>query len=285
MRRPALAALLVAAVIGGAGGAVAAPATAPTPGDPWEKFNRIGFAIQGAIDRVFIRPAALLFHSLTPGPLGQAVHNLVVNLSEPTAFINDMLQGRVKRAGIPAGRFLANSTIGILGLIDVAGHWGLPHHDNEFGITLGRWGAGPGPYVFVPLVGPSTVRDLIGKGVDLATDPIHFASYANRTEVSTIRVIVGGLDTRIMNDADLQALMASAADPYATLRSVYLQNRQGEIEGEGAGVPVQSLPSFDEPAPPPAPATAGATPVEEPPAATPPATAPTPVQPPVQPQP
>ncbi|MDR3513130.1 MAG: VacJ family lipoprotein, partial [Caulobacteraceae bacterium] len=264
MRGSAFAAVVGAMVISAAPAAHAASAPAAAghaPGDPWERINRVAFAFQGGLDRVIIRPAAHLFHALSPGPVGKGVHNVVVNLSEPVAFFNDVLQLRFKRAGVPAVRFITNSTIGILGLFDVAGHSGLPHHDNEFGVTLGRYGAGPGPYMFVPLVGPTTVRDLIGSGVDLVIDPFHWVGYANRPEISTIRGLVGGLDTRVMTEAQLNAVLSDATDPYATLRSVYLQNKQGEIEG--GGVPVESLPSFDDPAtPPPAPATAGATPID-----------------------
>lgn len=272
MRGSAFAAVVGAMVISAAPAAQAANAPGAmghTPGDPWERINRFAFAVQNGLDRVIIQPAAQLFHTLSPGPIGKGVHNVVVNLSEPVAFFNDVLQLRFKRASIPAVRFIANSTIGILGVFDVAGHSGLPHHDNEFGVTLGRYGVAPGPYMFVPLVGPTTVRDLIGSGVDIVIDPFHWVGYANRPEVSTIRALVGGLDTRVMTDAQLKALLADAADPYATLRSVYLQNKEGEIEG--GGVPMESLPSFDDPptpppAPPPPPASAGAQPVEEEPA-------------------
>jgi phospholipid-binding lipoprotein MlaA len=251
-----------AMVIGGAPMAHAADAHAP--GDPWEKFNRFAYAVEGALDRAIFHPASLLFKNIAPGEIGHGIHNLIVNLSEPNAFVNDVLQGRFKRAAVPAGRFVTNSTIGFLGLFDVATHLGMPHHDNEFGVTLGRYGVGPGPYMFVPLVGPTTVRDLIGSGVDALIDPIHWASYANRPEVSTARALVGGLDERVRTEGQLNALLSDAADPYATLRSVYLQNKEGEIRGEGA--PLEGLPSFDDPAAPPAPpppATAGATPVED----------------------
>lgn len=270
MRRTALAAFVCAAAI------VVAPtarAAGPhTPGDPWEGFNRKGYAVEGALDRLIFRPLSILFRHLAPGPIGTGIHNIIVNLSEPNAFVNDFLQGRFKRAGTPAGRFVTNTTIGLLGLFDVADHWGLHHHDNEFGVTLGVWGAGPGPYMFVPLIGPTTVRDLVGSGIDALIDPIHWASYANRPEISTIRAIVGGLDKRIATEAQLNALLSDAADPYATLRSVYLQNKEGEIHGDT--VPLEGLPSFDDPAAPPAPppaapAKAGAVVIDDTPAAAP----------------
>jgi hypothetical protein len=161
-------------------------------------------------------------------------------------FINDVLQLRVKRAGVTAARFVTNSTIGLFGLIDIADHLGLPHHSNEFGVTLGRYGVQSGPYMYVPLVGPSTVRDIIGSGVDLAIDPLHWVSYASRTEISEVRFVVGGADTAVTTQDQLDALLSDAADPYATLRSVYLQNKQGEIDG---GEVPAALPSFDDPQP------------------------------------
>jgi phospholipid-binding lipoprotein MlaA len=262
MRSSALAAIVGAIVIGGA--PMAQAQEGHTPGDPWEHANRQGYAVQTALDRYFFGPAADLFKHLSPGPIGHGIHNFIVNLSEPNAFINDVLQFRLKRAAIPAGRFVTNTTIGILGLFDVADGLGMHHHDNEFGVTMGRYGIGPGPYMFVPLIGPTTVRDVIGSGIDALIDPIHWASYANRPEISIARAVVAGLDLRVSTGDQLKALLSDATDPYATLRSVYLQNKEAEIHGES--LPVDSLPSFDDPpvAPPaPAPATAGAVIVEE----------------------
>jgi phospholipid-binding lipoprotein MlaA len=274
MRRSAFVAVLGALVVSAtpAVGAAAPAKSDHMAGDPWERINRVAYAFQNALDRLIIHPAANLFHALSPGPIGQGVHNVVVNLSEPVAFFNDVMQLKFKRAGVPVGRFVTNSTIGFLGLFDVAGHLGLQHHDNEFGVTLGHYGVGPGPYMYVPLVGPTTVRDLIGGGVDIVIDPFHWLGYTNRTEIGVTRALVGGLDTRVMTDAQMRALLSDATDPYATLRSVYLQNKQSEIQG--GGVPVQSLPSFDDPAPaPPPPASAGATPIDGDAPPAPPATA------------
>src|ERR1700722_1910821 len=266
MRRYALAALVGAVVVGAApiaqaqsepppAQAQSAPPPAPddithTPVDPWEHLNRINYAIENVLDRHLIRPIARLYAVLTPGPIGKGVHNLLVNLSEPTVFFNDVLQLRFKRAGVTAGRFVTNSTIGLLGLIDVANKLGLPHHNNEFGVTLGRYGFYSGPYMFLPVGGPTTLRDLIGSGVDLLMDPFHWARFTSQAEVSGVRLVVGGLDLRNETGPQLDALLSDATDPYATLRSVYLQNKQAEIEGESAPL---ALPSFDTPSPTPAP--------------------------------
>ena len=218
----------------------------PAPGDPWERGNRVGYAVESALDKHLIHPLAKIYHTLTPGPIGRGVHNILVNLSEPVAFFNDVLQLRLKRAGVAGARFIANSTLGLLGLFDVAARAGMPHQDNEFGVTLGRYGLHPGPYMYLPLLGPTTARDLLGSGVDFVIDPIHWLTYPDRTEVGVARFVVSGLDTRIMTEDQLNALLSGAVDPYATLRSVYLQNKQGEIDG--GGVPL-NLPSFDDAVP------------------------------------
>lgn len=219
------------------------PAVASAPDDPWERQNRKNYAIEGVLDRRLIGPASRLYHKLTPGPIGRGIHNVLINLSEPIAIINDVLQLRFKRAGVSATRLVTNSTLGLLGLVDVAGRAGLAHHDNEFGVTLGRYGVTSGPYMYVPLMGPSTTRNLVGSGVDFLMNPLHWLTIANRTEIGAAQVTVGGLDTRVMTEDQLNALLSGAVDPYATLRSVYLQSKNGEVEGEG--VP-HDLPSFDE---------------------------------------
>jgi phospholipid-binding lipoprotein MlaA len=220
------------------------PIVAPRPADPWERPNRAAYAFQGLLERHVIRPVAQLYRWLTPGPIGRGVHNVLINLSEPAAFFNDMLQCKFKRAGIPAKRFIMNSTVGLLGLFDVAAHAGMMHHNNEFGVTFGTYGVKAGPYLYLPLMGPSTVRDLLGSGVDFLTDPMHWVSYDYRATASDTRLVVSGLDTYVMTEEQLRALLSNAVDPYATLRSVYLQSKQGEIDG--SSVPV-NLPDFDVP--------------------------------------
>lgn len=245
LRRSIFAVILAAATLSAASASAA-------PNDPWERLNRRGYAINQFLDKVLIRPAAMLYRALTPGPIGKGLHNAVINLSEPLVFINDVLQLRPRRAAQAAGRFAFNSTVGVGGLIDVVGADGIHHHDNGFGDTLGRYGVRPGPYLFVPVIGPSTVRDLFGAGVDIATDPVHWANYPYRTEIGVGGTAVGGLDTRAGADEDLKAILADAADPYATLRSVYLQYRQGEIDDVRGGDKSPALPAIDETAPAPA---------------------------------
>jgi phospholipid-binding lipoprotein MlaA len=219
--------------------------------DPWEKQNRRFFKWNEKLDARVIRPTALGYQHHTPGGVRQALRNFLDNLSEPVVFANDVLQFRLKRAGITAFRFITNTTVGVVGLFDVAAKAGAEHHSNGFGTTLGRYHVSPGPYVYLPVVGPSTVRDLVGEGVDALIDPFTWARYENRVAINSGKAVAGGLDTRARADVDLQALMDTATDPYATLRSVYLQNRQSEIDGDLGGKD-RALPDFDDPQAPPA---------------------------------
>jgi phospholipid-binding lipoprotein MlaA len=227
----------------------AAPALAHAPGDPFEKFNRKGFAIQEGLDRYFIGPVGFIYKKLTPGPIGKAIHHIMVNLTEPMVAINDLLQLRPARAGEATVRFVVNSTAGIGGMIDITGATGLPHRPSSFGDTLGHYGVQPGPYLFLPMIGPTTIRDLFGNGVDAVANPLHIIKYPHSTTVLISLAVVGGLDQWSNSMSDLRALLTAAAAPYATLRSAYLQHREAEIRGGAA--PPAALPDLDSPAAPP----------------------------------
>ena len=241
-------------------------ASGQTNGDPWERTNRAVYRFDQSLDRVAIRPAAMGYQKIVPGPLRNIIRNFLDNIHEPIIIANDILQLRLKRAVGSTVRFVANSTLGIGGMFDVATGAGLPHHDNSFGATLGRYGVHPGPYIYLPIAGPSTLRSLIGTGVDTALDPLYWAKYANKGTITISRAVVNGLDTRARVDASLTALTSDATDPYATLRSVYLQNLQNLVNGDNG--PVGSLPDFDDP---------GAAPAAKPDAAGPAAPPPAPV--------
>ncbi|MDB5481972.1 MAG: VacJ family lipoprotein, partial [Caulobacteraceae bacterium] len=248
MRRTILPALLTIALLAPvAGWARTHGAAGGTPGDPWERTNRRIYAFNQRLDRALIVPMSRLTSGLTPGPLGKAIHNFVVNLHETVVILNDLLQARPGPAVRSAFRLVVNSTIGGLGAVDVAKALGDPAHKNGFGDTLGRWGATPGPYLVVPVLGPSTIRDLFGSAVDDATEPLITVDFPYRTEVDITVSIVGGLNERAEVGKELDALLAGAADPYATLRSSYLQAREAEIRGEKALPP---LPDIEDGTPP-----------------------------------
>ncbi len=209
-------------------GEPARPRRARTKGDPLEGTNRKLFSVHQTLDRIFFRPIAMAYKTVIPKPIRTGIRHMLSNLSEPIVFANDILQLKPERAARTLARFTINSTVGIGGIIDVAKSR-LPHRDNGFGNTLGRYGVGPGPYIFVPLVGPTDLRDLFGGQVDGAAMPLAIGFPFDRAEYQVPRGIVSGLDQRVEADAELKALLDGAADPYATLRSVYLQSRVGEI--------------------------------------------------------
>ena len=215
--------------------------------DPWEHFNRRNYVINAWIDRKIIRPLALLSHGLTPGFIGKGIHNITTNLKEPVVILNDFLQLRPVPALKSVFRLAVNSTIGIVGAIDVAARLHVPHHPNGFGDTLGRYGVGPGPYIFLPVLGPSDLRDLVGTGIDTASNPMTWVRYAANVDLTVGVTVIGGLNTRAEADPDLKALLSDAADPYATLRSTWLQMRQGEVDDKHA---LPALPDLGDPAAP-----------------------------------
>jgi phospholipid-binding lipoprotein MlaA len=213
------------------------------PEDPWESFNRKSFAFSMKVDRAVIAPISRLSASLTPGPIRSGIHNIVVNLSEPVVLANDLIQVRFRRALKSAARLVVNSTVGLLGILDVAGHIGIPHHPNGFGDTLGRYGVRPGPYLYVPILGPGTVRDLFGSAVDDVSNPIGYLHFPYRTDANLGLHLVEALDERARAEPELQALLSGAADPYATLRSTYLQMREAEVRGQAELPALPDIPS------------------------------------------
>ncbi|HEY1750448.1 MAG TPA: MlaA family lipoprotein [Caulobacteraceae bacterium] len=234
-RTPLLLAGLGAAALAGA-------AHAQTPGDPFEKMNRRFYAQSEVANRRIFTPLGRVYRALTPGPIGEGLHNFFTYLSEPVVIANDILQGRPSRAGNDIARLVTNSVFA--GFVDLAKGEGLPHQDNDFGVTLGRWGVGPGPYLYLPLLGPSTVRDAIGNGADAAMGPLNYVRFPGRLTLQVTTTLVGGIDLQSRTAGELEALTSGAADPYATLRSVYLQSREAAIRGESAA-PI--LPPIDEP--------------------------------------
>ncbi|MDB5700877.1 MAG: VacJ family lipoprotein [Sphingomonadales bacterium] len=208
-------------------------------GDPAEGVNRGLFSVHQFLDRLLFRPVAMVYKTIVPKFVRTGVRHVISNMSEPVVFLNDVLQLKPKRAVRTFGRFAINTTLGVGGIIDVAKGEKLPHRNNGFGNTLGRYGVGPGPYLFIPLVGPTDLRDLIGGQADGAVLPLAVGDPFNRTAYIIPTLALGGLDQRMELDADLNALLSGAADPYATLRSVYLQSRAAEVgeirHGRGGG--------------------------------------------------
>lgn len=218
-------------------------AAAATPEDPWEPANRAFYGVHRWLDRVIFGHAPSIFRFI-PAPIRAAVRNVISNMGEPGVAANDLLQGHPGVSVKTLGRFTANTTLGLGGMIDVALNMGLPHHDNNFADTFGRWGAYPGPYVFVPLMGPTTVRDGLGSITDMLTDPFTWTRFAHRWTVIDARTVWSGVDQRTQADAQIQAIDNMSTDSYATLRSLYLQNRAQVIATPPGAEPTEGLPAL-----------------------------------------
>ena len=209
--------------------------------DPWEPTNRAIFDFDIQVDHAVARPVAKFYRSAVPEPARDGIHNALTNLNSPVVFTNDVLQGDGEKATDTFGRFMINSTIGVGGFIDVAAKMGIPGHDNDFGITLGKAGAAEGSYLVLPFAGPRPPRDLVGTGVDIAFDPLTYMSWNNSTLYMMIRAGLGVLDDRAANIDIVEQIERSSIDFYATTRSLYRQNRAAQING---GNPPQDLPNF-----------------------------------------
>lgn len=202
------------------------------PGDPFEGVNAKSFAMTQAVDKAFVGPAAHAYQRILPRPLRGGLHNLLVNLSEPVIFVNFVLQFKPGKAAETFGRFAVNSTIGGAGLFDVAKNrpFHLPHRPNGFAYTFGYYGVRPGPYMYLPLVGPTTLRDVVGSGLDRLFLPVAVGAPFNRIAFSVSTGAVSALDRRVEQDDRLKMLRDESGNPYAAIRDFYLRKRQAEIE-------------------------------------------------------
>ena len=222
-------------------------ATRPNPGDaeavaefratndPIEPLNRVLFFVNDGVDTLLLRPAAEAYRIFLPPEVRRAIRNILGNLRTPVILVNDLLQGETQRAATTMGRFIVNTTLGVGGIFDAAQNWGLLGHTEDFGQTLAVWGLPEGPYLFLPVLGPSNPRDLVGAGVGVATDPFTWIGGGDALQVFTIsRTGVTVLDTRERLIEQLDAVRESSLDPYATLRSAYRQRRAVEIVNQGS---------------------------------------------------
>jgi phospholipid-binding lipoprotein MlaA len=208
--------------------------------DPLEPLNRAGYFVNDGIDTLVLRPAAEAYRIIIAPEIREAIRNVLGNLRTPVILVNDVLQGETQRAGTTLGRFVINTTIGIGGIMDRAKDFGLLGHTEDFGQTLAVWGAPEGPYLFIPVLGPSNPRDLAGAGVDIATNPLTWISGNDTWDAVMItRTGLTALDTREGLIEPLDALRQGSLDPYATLRSAYRQRRNREI----SNVPTAASPA------------------------------------------
>ena len=237
-----LCAVLAACVAGGCATVPPGDGAAGGENDPFESFNRGVLSVNQSLDRAVIKPVAKAYRSALPEPVRDSVRSFIDNLKEPLVFANDLLQGRGEAAGITGRRFIINSTWGIGGLFDKAAGLGMPRQSGDFGQTLFSWGIVDGPYLMLPLLGPSNIRDAIGMGVDSYAAPIGFVgSEATGRKVTAGVGISGGVDERSRNIETLEGIEASSVDFYAYLRSVWRQNRQATLREARDGVPDDDL--------------------------------------------
>jgi len=192
------------------------------PRDPFEGFNRKVYAFNDAVDRAAVRPVAVAYRDYVPRPARLGTRNFINNLSHPGVIANSAFQGKFGEAFAGTGRFLINTTIGIGGLFDPASKIGLERANEDFGQTLGVWGVGPGPYLVLPALGPSTVRDTSGMAVDTYIDPTYSViPLPERYGVYLLRAV----DARAqLLEAD--RFLEEEYDPYVSMREAYLQRRR-----------------------------------------------------------
>jgi phospholipid-binding lipoprotein MlaA len=206
-------------------GCAAAPQK-PDPRDPLERFNRSMFAFNDAVDRTVARPVAKAYVKVAPRFVRTGVSNVFNNLNTLGTAVNDVLQGKMKQAGRDSARFLMNSTLGLGGLFDPASAAGLELNDEDFGQTFGKWGMKPGPYLMLPLLGPSTFRDSFGKLADQFTYPVYWL------EDDSTRLIIRGVSLLDMRAdlLDLDEQLDQSYDRYAFVRNAWLSRREFQVK-------------------------------------------------------
>ena len=208
------------------------------------------FGLHQALDKSIYRPVAMGYQHVVPKPVRSGLRNFFSNLTEPVVFLNYLLQFKFGKAAETLVRFTVNSTLGVGGFFDIAKtkEFNLPHRNNSFGDTLAYYGVGPGPYLFLPLVGPTTLRDVLGGPLDGAVLPLAVGKPFTDWRYQFSSGAITGLDLRAESDPELRALFGGAVDPYATLRSVWLQNRAAEVAGlRHHRVDVRNPPELDDP--------------------------------------
>ena len=235
--------LLLLGVLVLAGCAIAKPRT----DDPLEKYNRKAYQFNDKVDRAVIRPVAVGYRKVTNPPVRRSISDFFTNIRMPITVANDLLQARPKQAFQSTSRFLINLTIGMGGFLDPASKFGLPLEDNDFGVTLARWGVPDGDYMVLPLFGPSTWRDIWRLPVDsYFFDPLSW--YANNHHHNGLQYLPQAtyLITMRSRAIDAEGFLQSAYDPYVFIRDAYRQQRLYQIyDGSPPAAIIQQLQGLD----------------------------------------
>ena len=227
-----------------AGCAASGNQEAATADDPLEPMNRYFFDLNERLDRHAALPAATFYTDTIPSPARQGVHNFLDNLGGPVNMVSDLLEAQFTNAGNAAARFVVNSTIGVAGIFDVASDWGLPARSRDFGETLGTYGVPQGPYLVLPLRGPTAVRDISGDYIDGFFSPLYYwhVQYTGKQYVGLVKSTIGSVDNRSRNIVTYRDIERASVDFYATMRDLYRQRRQRLIEDKSG--PTAELPDF-----------------------------------------
>ena len=197
--------------------------------DPIEPFNRVIFGFNNIADKIILEPAAKGYRKL-PSPIQSGISNFLSNLRAPLVVVNQLLQGQGKNAAETTGRFFVNTTVGVLGVMDVADKIGLEEKEEDYGQTLAKWGVGDGFYVVLPIFGPSNLRDSTGMLLTVATDPFNaYAVSEGEAWVVPLRTATNAVDQRSKIIDEVNALRNNSVDYYAAVKSSYYQNRKAAI--------------------------------------------------------
>jgi phospholipid-binding lipoprotein MlaA len=216
----------------------AASPAIPEP-DPFEPANRGLLQFNNGVDRFLLDPASKAYQFVMPDFAERALLRALANFNSPVTFVNDVFQLEFKRAGVTLSRLVVNSTVGLAGFIDVAQHMGLEGHVSDFGMTMAKAGLGSGPYIVIPVLGPSTARDAVGFGVDLFFRPLFYL-------IGPFDLLFVGTGTGFLVRAsymeELEALREGSVDYYATLRNAYFQRRAEQLREIGVDVVARNAP-------------------------------------------
>ena len=226
----------------------------PSPDDPLEELNATSYEVTQSVDKAIVAPIAYAYEDVMPRPIRKGLRNFLRNLGEPVVFLNYLLQLKPGKAAETVGRFAINTAVGAAGIVDVAKRkpFNLPHRRNGFANTFGYYGIPQGPYFYLPLVGPTTLRDFIGNRLDVLIFPLALGKQFSKPNFLIPVAALNELNSRIEFDDELREIRATQ-DPYVAARSYYLRRRQAEIDalhGRGDGtVPLIVSPASKDPAP------------------------------------
>lgn len=233
---PARIALAITAAAGLSACVTLPPNAKRSPQDPWESWNRGVYRFNQFADRTVARPVTQAYVRVVPGPIRTGVHNFFSNLQTPTVLVNDVLQGKFPAAANDLGRFLLNSTVGLGGILDPASSAGLAFNQEDFGLTLGKWGVHPGPFIELPILGPSDLRDAPGLVVDTYTNPRQYVT----NPWIRYGIYLPYLVDKRASLLPLDETLKNVYDPYAFVRDAYLQRRAYQVsEGKITETPLE----------------------------------------------